>query len=230
MAAVMAVAVFLRGAAAGAPPEPLREARAGVEIDWQEGTLRAQGGAAADLRMPSADLARPGAVRRARAVAVAKLKTALAELPLGGDRTLPAAAVERAIARARTAAIEYQSNGGALVSVALRFADWIDAPLPAAGGDAGAPPDAGTPSPSPPPLATLVVSGMRLAAAPLVRVGSREVSLGAAQYRLGLPPAAANALPARVDGSGRVIVEGTEDLAPKLARGVVLIYVQKVLR
>src|SRR5262245_46137586 len=81
LALVAAAAVASAGAA---PGSALRETRKGVEIDWSEGTLTASGGAAADLRMPSAELARPGAVRRARSVALAKLRAALAELPLGG--------------------------------------------------------------------------------------------------------------------------------------------------
>jgi hypothetical protein len=60
--------VTATAAATGAVADssPLRDARGGVEIDWGEGTVTAQGGAAADLRMPSAELARPGAQRRAR--------------------------------------------------------------------------------------------------------------------------------------------------------------------
>ena len=35
---------------------------------------------------------------------------------------------------------------------------------------------------------------------------------------------------ARIDHSGRLVIDGGADLAAKLARGVALIYVQKVLR
>src|SRR5215471_14191788 len=90
------------GAAASAVPTgeggagPLREAHAGVTIDWADGTLASSGGAAADLRMPGAELARPGAVRRAREVALTKLRAALVDLPLGGGRTLAPPAIERA--------------------------------------------------------------------------------------------------------------------------------------
>ncbi|HVY38146.1 MAG TPA: hypothetical protein VHM31_09425, partial [Polyangia bacterium] len=41
----------------------LTSTRDGVTVDWSAGTLSASGGAAADLRMPSVDLSRPGAVR-----------------------------------------------------------------------------------------------------------------------------------------------------------------------
>src|ERR1700733_4627179 len=67
-----------------ASPSPLStdlvETHEGVTVDWRAGTLSAAGGAAADLRMPSVDLARPGAERRARAAATAKLRVALGAL------------------------------------------------------------------------------------------------------------------------------------------------------
>src|SRR5262245_17940136 len=62
---------------------PLKQTLAGAAVDWEAGTVTASAGAAADLRMPSVDLARPGAQRRAHAGAVAKLRAALASLPLG---------------------------------------------------------------------------------------------------------------------------------------------------
>jgi hypothetical protein len=196
---------------------PLRETRGGVTVDWAEGTLASSGGAAADLRMPSADLARPGAVRRARESALAKLRAALAELPLGGGRTLGAPAVERALGRARTGAVDYQSNGGAVAKVTVRFSDWIE----------GDPPPAGA---APTPVATLVVTSMHLAAAPAVKIGGHEAAIGAAQYRLGAPPAGAGAMRARLERGGRLLVEGDRELGAKLAHGLVVIYVEKVLR
>ena len=59
----VAVARPPRLAVAPAAPPIARSSRraAGVTVDWQAGTLAAAGGAAADLRMPSVDLARPGA-------------------------------------------------------------------------------------------------------------------------------------------------------------------------
>jgi hypothetical protein len=215
------VAAALGGAASAEPASPLRARRAGVSIDWSEGELAATGGAAADLRMPSADVARPGAVRRARAAALAKLRAALEELPLGGGRKLAAAAIDRALAQARTAGVTYQSNGGALVDVTLRFTDWIETPPAAA--DAGAPPPV-----EPAPVAVLSVPAMPLAAAPLVKLHGGEVAAGAARYRLGPAPASAKALAARVDKAGRLTVDGGTELGQKLARGVVLIYVGRV--
>ena len=188
----------------------LKTTRDGVAIDWSAGTLSASGGAAADLRMPSVDLARPGADRRARAAALAKLRAALETLPLGGGRKLEAPRVDRALARARVADVQYQSNGGAVVRLELSFADWLD--------DAS------------PPSVALTAAAARLAAAPAARVAGHDVTLGAATYKVGAAPADAHARPAKVDHTGRLTVEGDANLAEKLARSVAVIYVGKVLR
>src|SRR3954447_10695558 len=62
----------------------LEDTQAGVTVDWRAGTLSATGGAAADIRMPSVDTARPGAVRRATAAAAAQMGSALTGLSPGG--------------------------------------------------------------------------------------------------------------------------------------------------
>jgi hypothetical protein len=186
----------------------LRENRGGVAIDWQAGTLAATAGAAADLRMPSVDLARPGAERRAHAAALAKLKGALAALPLGGGRTLDTAAIDRALGRARAVDTQYQSNGGAVVRLEVRFADWIEQSAPAA--------------------VTLSAAAMPLGAAPAARVGGREISLGAATFRLGAAPPGSHVVAARADRAGRLVIDGGAELAAKLAGAAALIYVQKV--
>jgi hypothetical protein len=221
VAVLLGGVVLLGGAlvARAAAPSPLVETRDGVEIDWAAGTVTVGAGAAADLRMPGADLARPGAVRRAEAMARAHLARALAALPLGGARKPSEAAVERAVGRARLTGTDYQSNGGALVRVTARFSDWLEA----------APADAA------PPVLVLVVPAMRFGAAPLARLGAAgpESPLGAAIYRVGAPPHEAQALSAKVDRTGHLVIEGaprTPDLAQKLARGTSLIYVEKVLK
>jgi hypothetical protein len=191
-----------------APPGALQESRAGVSIDWQTGTLGAAGGAAADLRMPSVELARPGAERRAHAAALAKLRAVLVTLPLGGGRTLEAPEIERVLGRARTVDTQYQSNGGAVTRLEARFVDWIEQKEP--------------------PTVTLTAPAMHLAAAPAATVAGREIRLGAATFRLGPAPAGSNAVAARVDRAGRLVVDAGGDLATKLAGGVALIYVQKV--
>jgi hypothetical protein len=154
-------------AAAGAPP--LTETRDGVEIDWAEGTLTAPAGSAADLRMPSADVARAGAVRRAEAAARVLLGRALAELPLGGGRKLATAEVARAVGRARASRTEYQTNGGALVWLTVRFGDWSEA---APEGPAS-------------PAAVVAVPAMHLGAAPLAKLGPVRVT--ARRRRWGRP-------------------------------------------
>ena len=92
----------------------------------------------------------------------------------------------------------------------VRFADWLE--------DAD------------PPTTALSVREAHLAAAPRALVGGQEISLGAATYRVGSPPADTDARSARVDHAGRLVLEGGGTLAAKLARGVALIYVQKVQR
>jgi hypothetical protein len=194
---------------------PLVERRDGVEIDWRAGTVTAEGGAAADLHMPGAEVARAGAVRRAEAAARGRLERALTALPLGGERKLPAAAAARAVAHARTTSTDYQSNGGALVRVTVRFADWLEPP-PAEGA---------------PAAITLAVPSMRLAASPLAKVGDAERPLGAAVYRVGAPPADARAVAAKVDHGGRLVIEAKHaPAADKLAAGTAVIYVGKVLK
>jgi hypothetical protein len=206
---VMAAAPVASSEVAGAPT-PLREVRGAVTIDWTEGTLTALGAAAADLHMPSAELARPGAERRARAAALASLRAALGELPLGGGRTLPAAAVELACQRARSIGVEEQSNGGALVRLQVAFSDWLPA--------------------EPPTGPALSVGQMRLGAAPKVKLGKQEIAVGIARYRAGPAPAAAGAVAARVERDGRLVAAGEGRLGEKLAGAAIVIYVQKVLR
>jgi len=188
----------------------LKTTREGVTIDWSAGTLSASGGAAADLRMPSVDLARPGADRRARAAALAKLRAALETLPLGGGRKLDASRIDRALARAKVADVQYQSNGGAVVRLELSFGDWLEETSPSS--------------------VTLSAAAAHLGAAPTARVAGRDVTVGAATYKVGAAPADAHARPAKVDHAGRLTVEGDAALADKLARSVAVIYVGKVLR
>ena len=208
------IAIAAVATAEPASPSPLSadlvETHEGVTVDWRAGTLSATGGAAADLRMPSVDLARPGAERRARAAATAKLRVALGALPAGGGHKLDPNRIDRALNKARTMDVQYQSNGGAVIRMEVGFADWLE--------DPGA------------PTTALAVHEAHLVAAPRALVGAREISLGAATYRLGQPPADAGARAARIDHSGRLLIDGGADLAAKLARGVALIYVQKVLR
>jgi hypothetical protein len=160
--------------------------------------------------MPSVDQARPGALRRANASASAKLRAALADLPLGDGRKLTAPEIDRALGRARTTDVQYQSNGGAVVRVELKFGDWLEIS-------------------SPPVVATLTVPSFRFAASPMAKIGGKEVRVGAAVYRLGAATDK-NAVGAEVDRSGRLVVAGDTNLRDKLARGLAVIYVHKIPR
>lgn len=204
--------------------DPFVQEKSGVVIDWRAGTVAVTAGAAADIRMPSADVARPGAERRARTAIRGRIAEALRGLPLGGGRRLDEAAVARAVARARVTSSEYQSNGGAVVRMEVAFGDWAEvmppAPLPAGGG-------AVVNEVSP---VALWLSEGRFAAAPLVVVGGREITLGSAKYTTaaGLPTGV-RPLTAHADKAGRLLIDeggNPRELAGKPA----VIYLQKILR
>ena len=213
MIAVAAVALGWPAGAARADRggAALKETRAGADIDWEAGTIAATAGAAADLRMPSVDLSRPGAQRRAQASAVAKLRAALASLPLGAGGKLTGPEVDRAVGRARPVDVQYQSNGGAIVRVEVRFGDWLEAPNPAV-------------------ALELDVPSSHLAAAPPARIGQRDVRVGAAVYRMAEGKGDKKRPDAKVDKDGRLVLAGDAELADKLARGLVMIYVGKLQR
>jgi len=193
----------------------LKETRAGADVDWEAGTISASAGAAADLRMPSVDLARPGAQRRAQAAATAKLRGALTTLPLGSGGKLSGAEIDRAVGRARAVDVQYQSNGGAIVRVEVRFGDWLETPG-AQSGQAGF---------------AVAVASMPLGAAPTARVGKRDVRVGAAIYRVSDGKSVKNVADGRVDKDGRIVLAaGDAQLADKLARSLVMIYVHKLQR
>jgi hypothetical protein len=217
---VLAAAVVLGPAAVPAAPDAtpaLVRTVAGAEVDWAAGVIQAQGGSAADYRLPSPEIARPGAERRARAAATAELRAALQALPLTAERRLSPAAIAAAVARAHTASVEYQSNGGAVVKLALRFAE--------VNGAAGDEPPAKPPLP---PLA-LAVPAMPLELAPRVVAGESEAQLAWVVYRIGRPPG--DALAVRRDREGRLVLpRGERSLLDKLARTPVVIYVQKISR
>jgi hypothetical protein len=214
--AALVLLAALAGPALGAD-DALVQRRDGVEVDWAAGTVTATGGAAADLRMPSADVARVGAVRRAEASAKARLERALAELPAGAGRKLEEASVARALGRACVTGTDYQSNGGALVHLTVRFADWIDA----------------APEANAAPAVVLSVATMPLGAAPVAKLEgeARERPLGAAVYRVGPPPVEAQALEAKLDRAGRLTFAARDKaFGEKVAKGTALIYVRKLWR
>jgi hypothetical protein len=209
--ALFAAIALPTGAARAGGTAPLKETRAGADVDWEAGTIAATGGAAADLRMPSVDLSRPGAQRRAQAAAVVKLRAALAALPLGSGNKLTPAEIDRAVGRARTVDVQYQSNGGAVARVEVRFGDWME-------------------TPSAPDALAVAVPSMHLAAAPTARVGKRDVRVGAAVYRVSDSKGVKNVADGRIDKDGRIVITGDAQLPDKLARGQVIIYVGKLQR
>jgi hypothetical protein len=192
-----------------------------TEVDWGTGTITARGGAAADFRMPSADIARPGAERRARAAAAATLRAALQALPLGAGNKLSAAELEAALGRAHAGNVDYQSNGGVLLTLSLAFGD-VAPPKEAIR------PDGGAETARKAPERALSVASMPFELAPRVVAGEREAALSWAIYRAGTPPAGVDAIAVHRDRAGRLALpKGEAKALQKLAGAPVVIYVQK---
>jgi hypothetical protein len=209
LAAVAALSAA--GAARAERGDALKQTVAGAAVDWEAGTIAVTGGAAADLRMPSVDLSRPGAQRRAHAAAVAKLRAALGSLPLGSGNKLTGPEIDRALARARDVDVQYQSNGGAIVRVEIRFGDWLEKPNAQDG-------------------FAVAVPSMHLGAAPTARIGKRDVRVGAAVYRVADGKGVKNVADGKVDKDGRLVLAGDAQLPDRLAGGQVIIYVGKLQR
>ena len=151
--------------------------------------------------MPNANAARPGAERRARAAALEKLRAAAGEL-LRGRKLDEAAGLGRAIV-SRT---EYQSNGGVVLWLALRFSDLV---------------------PAPPAAVSLRVATMPFALAPVVASAGKSATLGFATFRPA-SEAPKDAVAVRRDGEGRLIVSGGDaKLVDSLAGAAVVIYLEK---
>ena len=207
---------------------------AGVDVDWSAGTVTASAGAAADMRMPSPDAARPGAERRARAAAVEKLRAALRVLPVRGKERLGEKQVDAALARASTTRIEYQSNGGVVLWVQVRFEDLVEnaSTTPFGGFGTDSPPHQPPRTSRAPVAATgsvvLAVGAMPLELAPSLLADGKEIVLGRVRYHQG--PAPADAIGVRRDDKGRLVLpKGSESALDQLAGGPVVIYLQKVL-
>lgn len=185
-------------------------------MNWSDGTITASAGAAADMRMPSPDAARPGAERRARAAAMEKLRVALRALPVRGNERLGEKQVDAALVHASTTRIEYQSNGGVVLWVGVRFEELVGSASRAPSASAATEPFA------------LAVAAMPLQLAPSVAVGGREIVMRCVRYHQGPPPA--DAISVRRDDQGRLLApKGAEPTLDRLAGGPVVIYLQKVL-
>jgi hypothetical protein len=222
--AIVAAALLLLAAGPAPADEKLVRPLADAEVDWAAGTITARGGAAADMGLPTAEMARPGAERRARADALAKLRAALAELPVAPSVKLHAAAVDAALARAHRDSVDYQSNGGVLLTLGLAFAE-LRAPK-----DKPPAPDAGAEiAKEKEPAHALAVASMPFELAPRIVAGEHEASSAWAVYRQG--PAPSNAIAVRRDKAGRLVLpKGEAKALQKLAGAPVVIYVQKSSR
>ena len=213
VAVVVAALLFsLIPARAGTPTSVVRPL-AGAEVDWSAGTVTASAGAAADMRMPSPAAARPGAQRRARAAAVEKLRAALRALPLRGRERLEEKQIDAALGHASVTRVEYQSNGGVVLWLGLRFEEVL--------GSATVPATA-------PGLVVLSLAAMPLELAPLVVADGREVVGGHVRYHQGQPPA--GAIRVSRDDKGRLVLpRGSEGTLDRLAGEPVVIYLQRIL-
>ncbi|MGB8298597.1 MAG: hypothetical protein WCG85_24490 [Polyangia bacterium] len=216
--AAVALLLWVNLTQAAAPASLIRPL-AGAEVDWSAGMVTASGGAAADMRMPSPAAARPGAERRARAAAVEKLRAALSALPVRGSQRLGEKQVEAALGRASTTRIEYQSNGGVVLWVGVRFTDLV--------ASATATTTAMTTATATGSV-VLAVGAMPLELAPLLVSGGKETVVCSARYHQRPPPA--GAISVRRDDKGRLLLpKGSESTLDQLAAGLVVIYLQKVL-
>ena len=191
----------LTASAQAAEPAAYQRMVAGAEVDWSAGVITAQAGSAADLRMPGPNAARPGAERRARATAEEKVFAALRELGLDKlirDKTW--------LAHVAVSRIEYQSDGGVVLWLTLRFLDLI--PAKAA------------------PRA-FRLAGMPFDIAPTLVAGGKEARAALATYH----PAAScpkDALSVRRDEKGRLVLPpASADLIDSLAGSAVVIYLEK---
>ncbi|HJX64856.1 MAG TPA: hypothetical protein VJ860_13005 [Polyangia bacterium] len=215
MALVGAVVVLT--SAYAATPTSLIRSLAGAEVDWSAGTVTASAGAAADMRMPSPAAARPGAERRARAAAVEKLRAALRALPVRGKQRLEEKQVEVALGHASTTRTEYQSNGGVVLWVGVKFEELLESSSTAA-----------TTTTTPTIPLALAVGAMPLELAPLLVSGGKEIVARHARYHQGPPPA--GAISVRRDDQGRLLLsQSSESTLDQLAGGPVVIYLQKIL-
>jgi hypothetical protein len=195
------LSIVLTLAANAAEPVAFKRTVAGAEVDWNAGVVTSQAGSAADIRMPGPNAARPGAERRARAAAEAKLSAALHELGLNNLAT-----EKTALDHAEVARIEYQSNGGVVLWLRLRFSDLV--PAKAA-------------------QRALKIAAMPFEIAPMLVAGDKAARVASATYG---PVSACpqDAIPVRRDEKGRLVLPPpSSDLIDSLAGLAVVIYLER---
>jgi hypothetical protein len=191
------LSLVLAAAAQATQPAAFKRNVAGAEVDWSAGVVTAQAGSAADIRMPGPDAARPGAERRARAAAEAKLFSALRELGLDKLTTGKTSPISR---------IEYQSNGGVVLWLTARFSELV--PAKAA------------------PRA-LKVATMPFEFAPALVAGGKELRVASATYGpASASPKDAIAV-RRDEKGRLVLPSPSSDLIDSLAGSAVVIYLDK---
>jgi hypothetical protein len=198
-AVALAVLWAAVSAAAAAAANPLVRPLGRAEVDWSAGVVSARGAAAADLRLPGVEAARPAATREARVRAARVLREALVKLPLRKGKHPSAGLVDAALERASVIAADPQSNGGVLVTLGVRFGD-LGEERPAPAGKGARPPE------PPAPEVVLSVPSMPLEAMPVLLVGKAEIPLASAVYRLGPAPKGDKPVAARRDRAGRLVV------------------------
>ena len=151
--------------------------------------------------MPGPNAARPGAERRARAAAEAKLLAALSELGL--DRPSKDKTVQE---HATISRIEYQSDGGVVLWLSFVFSTWC--------------------RPRAAPRA-LQIASMPFEIAPTLAIEGQDVRVAIATYR----PAAEcpkDAVQVRRDGKGRLVLPATpRETTDSFAGSAVVIYLEK---
>jgi hypothetical protein len=206
----MGIGLALLSLVLATSPATLRVKQGEVEVDHAQGTVTARAGAAADLRMPTPQAARPGAERRAVATADGRLREALDALMAKRGEGLGKPAVEAALAKATTSQVEYQSNGGVFVWRRLAFTDFGE----------------GKTHPRPP--VALVVPAMPARVVPAARVGDRTVRPAYAILRDGAAPATARAAKWDAKQARLTLAGGDATLAESLAGAVWTIYVGKL--
>jgi len=213
--AILLLAVPPAHAAESSLIRPLGDAK----VDWTAGMVSARAGAAGDLRLPGPEASRPAAVRLARERAATILREALPKLPLGQGRRPSAKLIDAALDKAEVVATDHQSNGGVLLTLAVRFADLQDM-RPGRKKAAAAEPDL-----------VLSVPSMPLEASPVLLVGGAEVPLGSVVYRLGAAPKADKPLAVKRDRSGRLVVPAAKAPETSELRGArAVIYVRTPAR
>jgi len=199
--------------------------RGPAEVDWEAGTVSVRAGAAVDMRLPGPEAARPAARRAAEKAGAERLAKALEKLTYSGGVRLSRAKAVQAAARAKTKDLEYQSNGGVLLTLEVAFDDLVQPPKPeleakkVSARDKGDV-DAERAVPDEPAEIRLSVTSMPLEVAPRVYSGGIDTTLLTAVYRLGeAPKTGARVFSAKRDRQGRLTFTSPAPVVRQLASG-----------